>query len=117
MVFEMSGRSLRDLQDMLRKLYFHHDSKRGVERTYSWLLTEVWELGKAVERGSEEEMRGEFADVLAWLLSLANLVGIDVEEAVVSKYWGRCPKCQSLPCKCEFREGPGKSVEISLKKG
>jgi len=45
-------------------------------------------------------MIDEFADVLAWLASLANVVGIDLEKAAMTKYDGKCPKCQKSPCQC-----------------
>ena len=47
-------------------------------------------------------MEDEFADVLAWLASLANVVNIDLEKAALTKYNNKCPKCRETPCKCPF---------------
>jgi NTP pyrophosphatase (non-canonical NTP hydrolase) len=87
---------------MMQCLYFHRDSKRGVEGTYNWLLEEVGELGEALQGNDKEATEKEFADVIAWLASLANIIGIDLEKAAVNKYNGRCPKCLQSPCQCTF---------------
>ena len=65
-----------------------------------WLAEEVGELASALRRGTREAKEEEFADVLAWLCSLANLHGIDVEKAVAAKYAGGCPRCRKVPCAC-----------------
>lgn len=89
-----------EFQDMMRRIYFHHDSKRGRKRTYSWLVEEVEELGAAVRGKDKKALETEFADVLAWLASLANVVDVNLEEAAMAKYNHRCPKCRQAPCKC-----------------
>jgi NTP pyrophosphatase (non-canonical NTP hydrolase) len=45
-------------------------------------------------------MAEEFADVVAWLVSVANLEGIDIQNAVTAKYGSGCPKCKETPCVC-----------------
>lgn len=92
---------IREFQRMMRRIYFHRDSKRGVKKTYMWLVEEVGELGEAIKTGDERQIRDEVADVIAWLASLANLLGVDVEEAALSKYPGRCPKCGMERCVCK----------------
>lgn len=87
---------------MMRRLYFHKDSRRGVEKTYDWLTDEIRELGEALESNDKEALKGEFADVIAWLASLANITCIDLEEATLLKYSGTCPKCRKSPCQCPF---------------
>ena len=89
-----------EFQDMMRQIYFHHDSKRGAEGTYLWLVEEVEELGEAIKGRDKKALEDEFADVLAWLASLANVVGINLEEVAMAKYNQKCPKCQSKPCQC-----------------
>jgi len=84
----------------MRELYFERDSKRGVEKTFMWLVQEVGELGRAILKGDIENAKEEAADVLAWLASLCNILGIDLEEAVTRKYPGVCPKCGCRPCRC-----------------
>lgn len=76
-----------------------------------WFLTEVYELYMAVKDNGD--VGSEASDVLAWLLSLCNLLDIDLENEFITKYGGRCPKCSWKPCKCEYRDLPNKKVEIS----
>jgi NTP pyrophosphatase (non-canonical NTP hydrolase) len=83
-------------------MYFHRDSERGVKGTHNWLVDEVEELRQALEEGDKDAIGKEFADVIAWLASLANITGIDLEKAALEKYNGRCPKCQHSPCQCTF---------------
>ena len=86
---------------MMRSIYFHRDSQRGATGTYDWLVDEVGELGEAMKQGSEKTLQDEFADVLAWLASLANVLNVDLEATALSKYSGRCPKCSQSPCRCQ----------------
>ena len=86
----------------MKRLYFHRDSERGIKGTYDWLVDEVRELGEALEEEDKEAVEKEFADVIAWLASLANISGIDLERATINKYSGKCPKCQRSPCQCAF---------------
>lgn len=91
-----------EFQEMMRRLYFHRDSERGMKGTYEWLIDEVKELGEALEGNDKEATEKEFADVIAWLASLANITGIDLEKSAINKYNNKCPKCQSSPCQCTF---------------
>ncbi len=93
---------IHEFQEMMKRLYFHRDSERGVEGTYNWLADELGELGEALEGNDKEATEKEFADVIAWLASLANITGIDLESAAIKKYSGKCPKCQQAPCQCTF---------------
>jgi len=87
----------------MRQLYFKRDVARGVNGTYDWLVDEVQELGAELKKGTDREAtEKEFADVIAWLASLANVMGIDLESAAVNKYNYKCPKCQRSPCECTF---------------
>lgn len=92
---------ISEFQKLIRDIYFHKDSKRGVEKTFLWFVEEVGELSEAIRKGDRESMEEEFADVLAWLASLANLLDIDIEEAARKKYPGVCPYCGKNPCECE----------------
>jgi NTP pyrophosphatase (non-canonical NTP hydrolase) len=93
---------IHEFQEMMRRLYFHRDSDRGVKGTYEWLVDELGELGEALKENDKEAAEKEFADVLAWLASLANVTRIDLERAAVNKYSDKCPKCQQSPCQCTF---------------
>ena len=92
---------IREFQEMIKEIYYHKDKKRGVEKTFFWFVEEVGELAEALRKGDREALEEEFADVLAWLASLANLVDIDLEEAAKKKYPGVCPYCGKKPCECE----------------
>jgi NTP pyrophosphatase (non-canonical NTP hydrolase) len=94
---------ISEFQNMMRRIYFHHDSKRGAEGTYRWLMEEVEELGEAIKREDREALENEFADVLAWLSSLANVVNIELEKAAIAKYNSVCPKCKRVPCECSMK--------------
>ena len=93
---------IREFQNMMRQLYFDRDSDRGTEGTLDWLVDEVEELREALKEGDTKAIEEEFADVLAWLASLANVVNINLEKAALSKYDNKCPKCGLLPCECPF---------------
>jgi NTP pyrophosphatase (non-canonical NTP hydrolase) len=93
---------VHEFQDMMQRIYFHRDSERGTEGTYDWLVEEVGELGEALKEDNKKNMEEEFADVLAWLASLANVVDIDLEKVAITKYKNKCPKCIQVPCECSL---------------
>ena len=92
--------TLADFQALIRKMYFAKDQARGVDGTFMWLMEEVGELAAALRDGSHEDRLGEFADVLAWLTTIANVCGVDLSEAVTRKYGSGCPGCGQLVCGC-----------------
>lgn len=96
--------SIRDFQRMMARIYLSRDSERGAEGTYGWLKEEVEELGEAMRETEERLLEDEFADVIAWLASLANVTGVDLEAAALKKYNNRCPKCDSSPCNCTHKK-------------
>ncbi len=93
---------IHEFQEMMKTLYFKRDSERGVNGTFNWLVDEVAELGEELKGSDRLATEKEFADVIAWLASLANIMGIDLEKAALSKYPNKCPKCGSSPCVCTF---------------
>jgi NTP pyrophosphatase (non-canonical NTP hydrolase) len=93
---------IHKFQAMMRRMYFRRDRERGIAGTYEWLTDEVRELGEALNANKKAELEGEFADVTAWLASLANITGIDLEKATLRKYDNKCPKCGRAPCECTF---------------
>ncbi len=92
---------ISEFQKLVRELYESRDRKRGLEKTTLWLVEEIGELAEAVRKGNVKLAREEIADVIAWTVSVANLMGIDVEEALKEKYPGKCPRCNSYPCRCD----------------
>jgi NTP pyrophosphatase (non-canonical NTP hydrolase) len=98
--------SLSQLQEVIRQTYEAKDRRRGVEGTFIWFMEEVGELATALRSGTAKEQAEEFADVLAWLATLANVVDVDLETAVQAKYGVGCPGCRKSPCVCEPRQKP-----------
>ena len=95
-----------DFQQLIRVMYLEKDVARGVDGTFMWLMEEVGELAAALRHGTFDEKVEEFADVLAWLTTIANVVGIDLSEAVMRKYGSGCPGCGHLVCTCSLTEKP-----------
>ncbi|MCU1503559.1 MAG: hypothetical protein JWM12_2913 [Ilumatobacteraceae bacterium] len=87
------------LQDVIERTYGNRDRTRGVPSTVAWLCEEVGELAQAVRKGTPDQQAHEFADVLAWVATLANQMGIDL-TAAIRRYANGCPRCGSLPCTC-----------------
>ena len=98
--------SLSDFQRLIRDMYLEKDVARGVDGTFMWLMEEIGELAAALRDGTREEQAAEFADVLAWLTTIANVVGVDLSEAVAGKYGSGCPGCGKLVCVCSDAEKP-----------
>ena len=91
------GLTIADLQRRIEVLYGAKDAARGDSGTFLWFAEEVGELASALRSGSDEELAFEMADVLAWLITLANVRGINLEEAVLTKYGHACPGCSTVP--------------------
>lgn len=90
---------LNKYQELIGKIYFEKDSKRGLDKTFNWLIEEIGEFSRAIRKKDKAKIKEEFADCLAWLLSVASILGIDAEEAM-GKYREGCPKCSKTPCEC-----------------
>ncbi len=78
--------NLREAQKIIRDKYYERDSTRGLYATFTWFIEEVGELADAVIKMNREALEEELADVFAWLLSIANLLNIDLEDAFKKKY-------------------------------
>jgi NTP pyrophosphatase (non-canonical NTP hydrolase) len=98
--------TLPQLQALIRDAYDAKDRRRGVEGTFMWFMEEVGELSAALRSGDKAELAAEFADVLAWLATLANITGVDLDAAFAAKYGGGCPGCRRSPCACDQAEKP-----------
>src|SRR5439155_10529853 len=85
--------TLGQLQQRIREQFGAKDERRGVEGTFMWFMEEVGELSAALRSGPKHELAAEFADVLAWLATLANVAHVDLDAAVEAKYVRGCPKC------------------------
>lgn len=92
---------ISEFQRMISEIYINRDRERGVEKTMLWVVEEVGELAEAVRKGTN--VGEEIADVMAWLVSLANLLDVDVEEEILKKYPGYCIRCRKKPCECDSK--------------
>src|SRR5271166_6875548 len=101
-----SSLTLSALQQMILQMYGRKDAARGDAATFLWLTEEFGELATALRSGTRDELAAEMADVLAWLATLANIRGIELEEAVLRKYGQSCPGCGAVPCVCDPAEKP-----------
>ena len=91
---------ISEFQKLIEDIYFDKDSQRGLMGTFAWFVEEVGELSRELRScGATRKLRDEFADVLAWLSTLATLAGVDL-EAAAEKYSQGCPKCYQTPCIC-----------------
>ncbi|MDP8969875.1 MAG: nucleotide pyrophosphohydrolase, partial [Actinomycetota bacterium] len=72
---------LADFQRQMRAVYGPRDRARGLARTFAWFIEECGELSRALFRGDRQAQEREFADVLAWLASLADQAGVDLAAA------------------------------------
>ena len=73
---------LAAFQALMEELYGAQDRARGRPASVAWLCEEVGELAQAVRKGTADQQLHELGDVLAWLASLANQLGLSMDEAV-----------------------------------
>lgn len=85
---------IKDFQKLIADRYLARDKARGTSKTFMWFVEEVGELatGLASEKTSKEDLEAEFADVFAWLCTLANINDVDIEQACLEKYHKNCPE-------------------------
>ncbi len=74
--------TITEFQDFIRRQYYEQDSRRGTPGTFMWFVEEVGELSSALAGDDQYNKEEEFADVLAWLCTLANINGVDLAKAV-----------------------------------
>ena len=113
--------SIQAFQKLIREMYFEKDVARGIPATFMWLMEEVGELSSALRETNDEEakrisadelvkrrsnLKAEFADVLAWLATIANVANVDMGAAIAEKYGSGCPGCQAFVCVCPDEEKP-----------
>ncbi len=98
--------SLSELQTLIRNMYYEKDLARGIPGTFMWLMEEMGELSTALRSDNPENLAEEFADVLAWLATIANVANVDLNQAIIDKYGSGCPGCSKLVCVCPDQEKP-----------
>jgi len=92
--------TIAGFQTLIRRMYLRKDVARGVDGTFMWLMEEIGELASALRHGTQAERAEEFADVLAWLATIANVAEVDLAEAIFQKYGRGCPGCGQSVCSC-----------------
>jgi len=95
--------TIDELQALIEKMYSHKDRARGTPITLMWLMEEIGELATALRQGSHDQKCDEFADVIAWLVTLANINDVDLTQAIHAKYGQGCPGCGRFVCTCESK--------------
>jgi len=94
---------LAELQQLIDKMYSDKDRERGADATFLWLMEEIGELAAALREGTHDHKAAEFADVVAWLVTLANVVNVDLTKALEQKYGSGCPGCHHMICTCDAK--------------
>jgi NTP pyrophosphatase (non-canonical NTP hydrolase) len=72
---------ISEFQQLIAEKYKKRDQERGVPATFMWLIEEIGELATALAQKSQQNKEEEFADVFAWLCTLANISDVDLEKA------------------------------------
>jgi NTP pyrophosphatase (non-canonical NTP hydrolase) len=104
---QQNGLTVSRFQEVIHKMFFEKDQSRGLEGTFMWFMEEVGELSSALrENDDPQNLEEEFADVLAWLATMANVAGVDLEQAVSRKYVQGCPRCNQAVCTCDLSWKP-----------
>ena len=119
--------SIEQFQTLIRNMYFDKDKARGIAATFMWLTEEIGELATALretehlagqlQQSSEGDLQhkhdavkrnleDEFADVFAWLATIANVAEVDLSSALFRKYGAGCPGCSKFICDCPDSEKP-----------
>lgn len=123
----MDDVSIKQFQNLIRKMYFEKDAARGIPATFMWLTEEIGELSTALretehlaqqlKQGADADLQTkhdavkrnleeEFADVFAWLATIANVADVDLSAALFRKYGAGCPGCGNFICDCPDAEKP-----------
>jgi NTP pyrophosphatase (non-canonical NTP hydrolase) len=90
---------IAEFQRRIGATFGARDAERGRPATVAWLAEEVGELAQATRKGTADQQLHELGDVLAWLASLAEQLGLSLEEAA-ARYADGCPRCGTSPCTC-----------------
>jgi NTP pyrophosphatase (non-canonical NTP hydrolase) len=90
---------LDEFQSLMAQTYGARDRARGIDATVAWLAEELGELAQAVRKGAPEQQLHEIGDLLAWLASLTDQLGLSLDQAA-ARYAPGCPRCGARPCSC-----------------
>jgi len=82
--------TISEFQKFISERYETRDRQRGTPATFMWFIEEVGELATALASNDQKNKEEEFADVFAWLCTLANINDVDLAEAVSKYTSGNC---------------------------
>jgi NTP pyrophosphatase (non-canonical NTP hydrolase) len=81
--------TIKGFQQHIADRYLAVDKQRGTPATWLWFSEEIGELARALARQDDRaNLEEEFADVIAWLCTLANINDVDLAAAIQKKYLG-----------------------------
>jgi len=83
--------TLSAFQKHIADRYEKADRERGTAGTFLWFIEEVGELATALHGNDRANLEEEFADVLAWLCTLANINDVNLAAAASTKYLSAKP--------------------------
>ncbi len=119
--------AIGQFQSLIKTMYFEKDQARGIPATFLWLTEEIGELASALREteaaqelangSSDQALKAdynakhknlceEFADVFAWLATIANVADVDLPRALFEKYGAGCPGCEEFECTCPDEAKP-----------
>ena len=90
---------LLEFQNTISATYAARDRERGMAESVAWLTEEVGELAQAIRKGTPDQQLHELGDVVAWVASIADQLGLSLDDAV-QRYANGCPGCRRTPCDC-----------------
>lgn len=83
--------TIKAFQKHIFDRYDKADRARGWPKTFAYFIEEVGELAIALTGEDRANLEEEFADVLAWLCTMANISDVDLATVVQRKYLGTKP--------------------------
>ena len=81
--------TVAEFQQHIRDRYEKVDRERGSAKTFVWFIEEIGELATALNGNDRANLEEEFADVIAWLCTLANINDVDLAAVLRKKYLGQ----------------------------
>ncbi|MGC9366670.1 MAG: MazG nucleotide pyrophosphohydrolase domain-containing protein [bacterium] len=100
----MKDITIGEFQQAIEKIFGERDKKRGLSKSLNHLFEEMGELSQDLRKGNSENIEREFSDVLAWLATVANISGIDLEKTA-ERFISCCPRCGKGVCCCPEDNG------------
>src|SRR5437763_46176 len=73
-------------QKHISERYEKVDRERGWPKTFAYFVEEVGELATALTSDDRANLEEEFADIIAWLCTLANISDVNLAGAIKAKY-------------------------------